>query len=212
MNKKQLLVGLGFVAVGTLAALLYWRLKPGSAISPAGKEDQKTTVAEKFDFVWQEWQDPAGFAFKYPEGVKIDNHPDDKANYANLTLSSPDKKGQIDILVNDSNYSDLSEWLANDELVKGGRGLDTQIASASAKKIALNNGRIVSALIDPDQVIYTIIGRMENEEYWRQVYEKILDSFRLIPLEGESEAQFSNWLEGFETTGVDIVEPVEVIE
>lgn len=37
------------------------------------------------------WTDEAGFSFQYPNGTKIDNHPEDTTNYANLTLTFPDQ-------------------------------------------------------------------------------------------------------------------------
>jgi len=198
-----ILAVLGFVFKGKF-------LKPTSP--SADKQDLGEKQKEEFSFKWQQWEDLAGFAFEYPKGVEIDDHPEDEENYAHLELTKADKKGRIGITVNDAEYTDVDEWLENDELLSQGSALETEIASMSGKKIALENGREVAVFIDWDQVFYKIDSQAEGEDYWRQAYARILSSFKLIPLEGETEEDFADWLGGFDTSGVDIIEAVEVIE
>ena len=204
-----LLVGLGVIFKDPI----YRRLK--SAITKkgdGGKFESLTKPKSIFKFDWKKWEDEAGFAFEYPEAVSVDVHPEDEINYANLELTKEGKPGKIVILCKDSTYSDIDDWLENDELVKGANALDTQVASISGKKAALANGREITGFIDWDEVIYTIELDSQDEDYWKQVYTHILDTFELIPLEGESQEEFSQWLDGFDTSKADIVEPVEVIE
>lgn len=219
MEKKKLIVILlslfflgiiitGFVFRDKIASLLGLS---GKMISPLSEEKVEKKIKE-IKFEWVEWQDPAGFSFEYPKEVAIDDHPEDKINYAHLELTKKGKKGRIVILCNDSQYVDIDEWLKKDELVKNGNSLATEIASMSAKRVALGNEREIAGFIDWDEVIYTIDLQPEGEDYWRKVYNHLLSSFKLIPLEGESEEEFINWLEGFDTSGADIVEPVEIIE
>jgi hypothetical protein len=77
----------------------------------------------------------------------------------------------------------------------------------------MGDGREISAIVDMDVVLYTLDKRPEGEnDYWNQIYSHMIETFKLTPLEGETVEEFSQWLEGFDTEGVDIVAPVEVIE
>ena len=212
MNRKIILVAAGLLIVGSLAGLaLVFKDKflPSAAlVSPATGSQQ----VSKFTFEWQQWEDPAGFSFEYPKELKLNPHQEDKTSYAHLELTSPNQPGNITITVNDTDYPDIESWMSQDELVKEGSGLDTQVASMAAKKVALDNDREVTAFIDWDQVIYLVEATGENQQYWQAIYRHILDSFKLIPLEGETAEEFDNWLGGFDTSGADVVEAVEVIE
>jgi len=214
MKKKIIVIGLGFLVIlGGLGYVFKDRflsfLKPSSS-SPDQKFTQKPK--EEFNFEWQTWEDAAGFAFEHPKELEIDEHLEDEVNYAYLELKSNEKNGKIVITVNDTEYSNINDWLEQDELVKDGNVLETEIASISARRIKLGDNQEIAAFIDWDQVIYLINSQNEGEEYWRQIYIRILSSFKLIPLEGESAEDFANWLGDFDTSGVDIVEAVEVIE
>ena len=94
--------------------------------------------------------------------------------------------------------------------------LHAQAETGSKSEIIISyfsTGREVTAFIDWDQVLYQVDKQSDKElDYWNQIYDRILNSFKLIPLEGESEAQFNEWLEDFNTAGADVVEPVEIIE
>jgi len=184
-----------------------------SATTGQGRASDKNAGEErKTNFNWTVWEDPAGFSFDYPKEITIDNHPEDKQNYAWLELTKEGSKGKIILFCKNSQYSSIDQWAKKDKEVSKGNSLDTTIASASAKKVALGEESEIAAFIDPDAVIYTIKIIPENESFWQEIYRRILSSFKLIPLEGESEKSFSNWMEGFNTSGADVVEPVEVIE
>lgn len=195
------------ILVLVIAILIKARKRPQTPTSPVS---EKKVAEEKFDL--STWEDPAGFSFDYPEILKIDTHEEDEINYAHLELTQEGKMGRVLIIANDSDYDTLEDWLAEDKEVIGLSSLDTEIASLPAKKVALKEGKEIASFIDLDQVIYTIIKEPQGEDFWRQTYRTILDSFKFIPLEGESEADFQNWLEGFETSNVDVVEPLEIIE
>jgi len=201
-----ILIGLGIFFQKKILELI----KPGQKTTvPLGEQKEK----EDFKFDWALWEDASGFAFEYPRDLKVDTHPDDETNYSFLAITSSERQGKIDIYCNDTKYKTVEEWLTKESLVKQGSFLDTKVASVSGKRVAIGNGRELTAFIDWDEVIYVIDKQSEEEvEFWQQVYSRIVSSFKLIPLENESEADFSEWLGGFETSGMDVVEAVEVIE
>lgn len=160
----------------------------------------------------KEWRDPAGFAFLYPDGLQIDLMEEDEVNYAHLKLTKEDKKGKIEIICGDSQFTNLDDWAKKDKEAKEGSALETTIASVSAKRVALKDGKEIAGLIDADQVIYLFKKEPEGEDFWDKAFSIILSSFKLTPLEGESEADFQQWLGDFDTSGADIIEPVEIIE
>lgn len=215
-RKKKIAVIVLVLALGTLVGLgivfrdqLLSFFQGKKDTSPLGARKER----EKFNFNWALWKDAAGFSFEYPRELEIDVHAEDESNYSFLTLTSKERKGKIDIICNDSQYRDINDWRENDSLVKPGSGLETKIASLSAQKVALGNGREITGLIDWDEVIYVVDKNPEGEiDYWSAIYAHILDTFKLTPLEGETEEQFSQWLEGFDTAGADVVEAVEIIE
>ena len=192
--------------------LLKFLTKPHQKKSISPMTEEKSTEDLGFDADLKEWRDPAGFAFLYPDDLQITSMEEDEVNYAHLKLTKENTPGEIEIICGDSQFSNLDDWVEEDEEVKEGSALETTMASMSAKKIALKDGKEIAALIDVDQVIYLIKKDSAGREYWNRVFRAILDTFKLIPLEGESEVEFQQWLGDFDTSGVDIVEPVEVIE
>jgi len=204
-----LLIGLGLV----FGKNIYRRLRPGDEGAKEGVLAEKTEEKEEFNFDWALWEDPAGFSFQYPRQLEVDVHPEDEVYYSHLELTDAERSGLIVILCNDTEYTKISDWAEGDELARMGSSLETEIASMPARKVALGNGRELAGLIDRDLVLYTLDKQPEEEEsFWQAVYNKLIQSFRLIPLEGESEEAFNQWLGDFDTSGVDIVAPVEVIE
>lgn len=188
-----------------------WQRFFGKKTAPLGVQEVKKS--QEFKFEWKKWEDPAGFAFEYPTQLKVNVHSEDENNYSYLELTSDQKKGKLIILVNDNKYDDLKEWLEKDELAKTGVSLETKIATQSAYKIALGSNRQMVGFVDGDNVLYYLYLEPEEEtEWWGQIFEHLTTSFVLIPLKGESPEQFNEWVGGFDTSNVDITEPVEVIE
>ena len=152
------------------------------------------------------WKDPAGFSFSYNKEFKIDNHPEDEINYANLDLASPDHQGLINITVSDSS-----------DQIETGNSLDTQVANLAAKKVLLPEGT-VTVFSDSDKVTYKIkMDPQADKDFWNRNYDLILSSFKLIPIEGESEdsARLQTSQSSDEQTGGEegaIVEDEEVVE
>lgn len=210
MKKSYFLLVLLILAVGVVFGwYLTQKRTTDQLVSPLASNKEE----EKFDFDWVKWQDPAGFSFEYAKEIAVNPHPEDKTNYANLELTSVGREGKLTILCNDSPYADIDDWLAKDNLVSSKASLTTQLASISARRVALGSGVEVVGMIDWDRVLYLIKLEPETDEsYWQPVYRHLSSTFKLIPLAGENEEQFTDWLKGFDTAGVDVVEGVEIIE
>jgi len=132
-----------------------------------------------------QWQDPAGFQFSYPENLKIDPHEEDKENYAHLELTSLEHSGRILIWVKETKYTDLEDWLEK-EVGIDIQVLDSELAGRPAKKIAYSQPQqLITAIIDVDALILVEM-EPDSEGRFQKVYDQILQSFELIPLEGES--------------------------
>jgi len=208
MIKKLLAVFLVLFLIG----LGIWRLKEKTMISPTPENTPFSKSKQEYDYQWTTWKDPAGFSFEYPQKTEVNDHPEDEINYARLTLSQQDHLGKITIICNDSEYGDLDTWLKNNESVKNANALETEIASTSGRKLSLGQGKEMVAFIDWDEVLYTIEIEAQDQDYWYPIHKHLLETFKLTPLEGETETQFTDWLKGFDTTGADVVEPVELIQ
>lgn len=86
MTTKQILIII--VLVVTIGAIaMFYTLKPKPVVQTQNIVSAPTPTSVSL----LTWTDEAGFSFQYPEGTTIDKHPEDNVNYANLTLTFPDK-------------------------------------------------------------------------------------------------------------------------
>jgi hypothetical protein len=160
MNSKQILIAiLLLVLIGGAAIYFIFGRHP---------ETQKTTVVPTptptaIPVKMLTWTDEAGFSFQYPEGTGIDNHPDDKKNYANLTLTLPSKK-IVTIIMSDNTYKNLDAWVGKNS------ALDTTLDGQPAKKILTDDLETI-ACID-NEVLVTITGEDTTElaKSWVFIY------------------------------------------
>ncbi|MCL5676085.1 MAG: hypothetical protein M1120_03080 [Patescibacteria group bacterium] len=84
------------------------------------------------------YEDPLGFTFSYPSKFKVNIHPEDQINYADVELTNQDKTQNFKFVVSDTNYSDINTWALNDNSVKEGSSLDSKLGSLAAKKVYLS--------------------------------------------------------------------------
>ncbi len=95
------------------------------------------------------WVSDAGFSFQYPQGSKVDEHPEDNKNYANLTITFPSQE-VVSVIMADNTFKNLDAWVGKNS------AFDTTLDGRPAKKI-LENDKETIACIDND-VIVTISG------------------------------------------------------
>jgi len=181
LKNKKLLIILAVLLVLSIAAIIIFKSKRKTRSetaleSPMGESSSaaKLTV----------WDDPAGFSFSYPEEIEIDPHSEDEENYAHLELiSSSESEGKIIIWVQETEFTDIEDWA---EATTGGQLFDTELDTEPAKKVAYSEPtKLVTAAIDVDALV--LIEMIPDKKgYWQKVYDKILSSFKFIPLEGEA--------------------------
>jgi len=166
-------IGLIILTVGAVAVV---RLKKQSILSPLGE-----TPTQKAQL--PSWEDPAGFKFSYPDGIKINPHEEDTVNYAHLELTSTGHSGGILIWMKDTNYKTLDEWVKDE--ASDAQVFDSELGGKPAKKVAyVSPQKLVVATIDVDVLVLVEVS-LDEEGYWQGVNDQILSSFEFIPLEGE---------------------------
>lgn len=125
------------------------------------------------------WNDEAGFVFQYPEGILIDKHPEDEVNYANLTLSSADGLGKIEILMKDDTYKSADKWVKSDINLASGNILDTNIGDKNGKKILTKAGQTIVGIID-NGVLVTIKRESTLSPLLETTWGKIIDTWQFV--------------------------------
>jgi hypothetical protein len=143
--------------------------------TPAVTPPSPTVIVETMT----EWKDPAGFVFEYPEGLKIDNHPEDKVNYANLEIIDSTASGKILIVAKDTKYTTVDSWVKADKELKDGKIEDILLSELKAKKITLSDGRIIVGTID-QAILFTIDGDLGKSQKLNQTFGKILETFKMV--------------------------------
>ena len=179
--------------IGLMAVVLFFTVflsscgKTEDAAVPSTTPPSPTEATDKI----VEWKDPAGFVFEYPERLKIDNHPEDKVNYANLEITDPPEDGKILIMAADTKYTTLDSWVKTDKELKDGKIEDLLLSELKAKRITLSSGRVVVGTID-QAILFTIDGDFSKSQKMADVFKGIIESFKMvIPEEtaGESAIQ-----------------------
>ena len=181
MKKIRLVVGIAIgLIILTMGVVAVVRLKKQSILSPLGE-----TPTQKAQLLT--WEDPAGFKFSYSDGIKINPHEEDTANYAHLELTSTGHLGGILIWMKDTNYKDLEDWTKKDPSASSGQVFDSELGGKPAKKVAyMSPQKLVVATIDVDVLVLVEVS-LDEEGYWQGVNDQILSSLEFIPLGGEAE-------------------------
>ncbi|MBL7150769.1 hypothetical protein ISS86_02475 [Candidatus Microgenomates bacterium] len=202
LKNKKLLIILAVVLVLSIAAIIIFKSKQKTGIdTPLDSPTVESSSVAKLTV----WDDPAGFSFSYPEEIEIDPHSEDEENYAHLELIlSSEPGGRIIIWVKESDFTDIEDWA---EATAGGQIFDTELDAEPAKKIAYSEPtKLVTAAIDVDALV--LIEMIPDKKgYWQKVYDKILSSFKFIPLEGEETAPVQ--AEPAEPASANIIEEAE---
>ncbi len=191
MKSKVFIIIIVFVCLLLAGGGIYLftsRNKTEETVSPTSQEQElpQPTAAPKL----LTWNDPAGFTFQYDSELKIDNHPQDKVNYANLEITEAGKEGKILIMASDAKYKDVNEWVTKDAKLKGSNAIDTTMGGKPAKKIKIADSvKVVVGVID-DKILFTIemdptsmTLEIKDKEYfstWQKRFDQIISSYEFV--------------------------------
>jgi hypothetical protein len=168
--KQIVIVIILAILVGGGGALALTKYKTTPKQSPVSENLLASPTEVLIKFIT--WEDQAGFTFQYPEGLKVDNHPDDNANYANLTITGRDGAGSINILMSDDTYKSIEKWAKADSI-------DTSLGGINGKKIITNTGETIIGVID-NGVLVTIKKEANLSSILETTWEKIIDTWQFV--------------------------------
>jgi hypothetical protein len=170
-RKIQVGIIIGVVILAGVVAIVSSKPKEEKKIVNEVVPIVKPTEKAKEVYRYLTWEDGAGFRFDYPEGVKVDNHPEDEKNYANLTLTTGGGEGKIEILMADNSFKTIEAW--------AGKGaLDTVFGGKDGKKMVLPD-KMAVGVID-NEVLVTVSRSFSNNPILETTWAKIIDSWQFV--------------------------------
>ena len=107
-----------------------------------------------------DWQDEAGYTFRYPQNLKVNNHPEDDVNYSHLEFTSSQLAGSLVIIMQDNTYANLDTWSTS--------GTTITLADRPAKKVTASDGSLRLGVVDGD-VLLTINAPVS----WQLIFDQI---------------------------------------
>lgn len=170
MNKKIAAV-LSLVLI--VASALFFSNRPKDQLSsPLINQPKEITPSETLI----EYADPAGFSFNYPDNLSLEKKEEiDEGTYADIQLSSKQVSGSINLKISDSKFASIDEWLKLNQ----GTKREVKLGNLNAIEVKTNDRLLLGAL---DQgVLFTIEIPLVEEDFWMQVYNKILTGFTFTP-------------------------------
>ena len=184
MNTKIIFIGLGvlIVLVLTIVIIQNKSYKPSpsvkinsisASLAPESATSQTT----------QEYSDPAGFKFNYPDTVTVSpKETTDENVYSSLVVTSSKNQGKMTI---DAVSSDLTTL---DSLVKTKTVItDVKLADLDAKQYT-EKGNIVTLALDKGVLFTLTVASGGNVNFWNEVNSKVISSFAFSAPETEAPA------------------------
>lgn len=173
MNTKTVFIGLGVLIVLVLTIVIVqnksYKPSPSVKINSLSTSQAPESATSQ---TTQEYSDPAGFKFNYPDTVTISPKDSTDANvYSSLTVTSSKNQGKMTI---EAVSSDLT---ALDSLVKSKATVtDVKLADLDAKQYA-EKGNIVTLALDKGVLFTLTVSSGGNVTFWNDVNNKIISSF-----------------------------------
>jgi hypothetical protein len=184
ISKKTVWIGFGTLVLTILifggAYFLVPKISNDVPQSPSDNQEQTksaiTAVLEKDLF----YEDPLGFSFSYPESSKLDKHPEDTVNYANVEIIAKDRIGKVKIVVSDMKEKDIASFIKKDTDMKLANVLDSKLGTMDAKKAYIDSTKkIVTAMIWDGMLFKMEVMPADNQEAVR-LGDKILASMKVL--------------------------------
>lgn len=208
VKKFGLPIFVGLLIGGILSGGYLWWMKSRAATSSAttGQASQPTPVQ------LLKWNDPNGFTFQYPEGVSVNKHDEDKENYAHLEFTHPDHAGSIVVWGKDPSkgVTDAASWVKNEKRFTVASTLDTELGGQAAKKVMVEGvTRMLVTGTVYDNIVWSVETKLEDANFWTNVYTAIADSFAFVPVKEPGSAAISEPAPVADDVVVDEEEVVE---
>jgi len=173
MNTKTVFIGLGVLIVLVLTIVIVqnksYKPSPSVKINSLSTSQSPESATSQ---TTQEYSDPAGFKFNYPDSVTVSPKDTiDDSSYSSLIVASSKNQGKMTI------DAVSSELIALDDLIKSKTSVsDVKLADLSAKQYA-EKGNIVTLALDKGVLFTLTVSSGGNVTFWNEVNNKIISSF-----------------------------------
>ncbi|TSC86061.1 MAG: Uncharacterized protein G01um10147_999 [Microgenomates group bacterium Gr01-1014_7] len=169
---KKILLAILVIGAVVTAIVVLNSIKKSSLITPNLQESLKKHEPSETSIGYE---DPAGFTFSYPDNLSIiKNDLEDDSIYADLQLYSKAVNGSLSLIISDSKFKSLDEWVN----LNKGEPKEVKLGNLKALEIRTKDRLLLGAL---DQgIFFTIEMPLIEEEFWMKVYSKILSGFSFV--------------------------------
>lgn len=206
VNKKLFLVVPVLLIVAGIGAYLLLRPKE-KIVSPISSLPSTSPISQ-VQVKTKVWEDPAGFRFEYPENLTVNNHPENKNDYAQVELSAAGQSGGLTVWMKDLPRGGVEGWASG---YKDGQVIDSQLGGRGAKKVVKTDSGKMMIAAEDNEVIVIIDMTPGDDSYWGDVFKKVSDSFEFVSVsEGPASAQAQETVS--QTSDSGVVEEEEVVE
>ncbi len=213
MNKKTLILVVAAVCL-VVGVVGFFILNPkGSTKQTLNEpETQKEVVPSK---TYIDYTDAAGFSFNYPDNISLtnriaeDEEGSDPDAYADLQLFSKDKSGSINIRIVDTKLKTIEDWKEDNQIPDEITPTEKKLGSLTAQEFK-SKDRVMLASIDQG-ILFTVDMPIIEEDFWNEVYDKVISDFRFGVTETEV-AQAGSGVTSASSGDEVIFEGEEVVE
>jgi len=177
VTKKAVII-LGLFVGLIVVTIIYLSQSQTKTVSPLGNQKMASRpTGEKLETYYND----CGFEFHYPQSAKVvENEINDQSTYANLLISSGKNSGSITLLVTDTDYETIKEYLDDEKIATGqAKVSDLKLVDVEAKKIVFKDRETVLA-IDQGVLFKFEIDYQTAKDYWQQAENTIVKSFAFI--------------------------------
>ena len=192
MKKVSVPIIVGLIIGGVLSGgYLLW-LKRSAPAQPV-PQNQMVTVTPTPEPLLT-WSDPNGFTFKYPEGMVVNKHDEDKENYAHLEFTHPQHPGRLVVWGKDParGVMDAASWVKNEKRFIGASVVDTELGGQKAVKVMIDGiTRILVTGAVYDNIVWSVEATLEDAAYWTGVHTTIANSLAFVPVKEPGSAASS---------------------
>jgi len=194
------------LAIGTAAVMILSQQKTQKITTPIAEKikDVQTEITAGT----KQYHDPSGFSFNYPEDLLASPAANikDQSVYSELTISSPEKKGGIEIQVLSNNVKNVDAWLTENKINSKEQTTKLKLADLDARQFE-DKGTITTVAVDSGTLFLLTTDYQDDKNFWTDVNNKIIASFEFIQPTAASNAS------GGDSSSDDVIlEGEEVVE